>query len=311
MKSSTDVFLTQVLCNNLLLKSNGRYRVDLSMQKFLPALLVCYTIISQAFASGDPWPVGGRASGMANTSVTLTDSWSLFNNPGGLAGIKQTHLMFCYDNRFGIGGLQSMAAGAAMPLKHGSMGLSVQKLGDALYSEQMAGIAFSHKISHVQLGIKANYVQIHVSDLGTKGALLMEFGGVATITPVLFFGAHVYNFNQAKLASYQDERIPTVMKTGLSYRPTSQLMLNLEAQKDIDFPAMVKAGVEYQIVKHVYLRTGISTRPGISHFGMGLHKKKFLLDYALRTHTTLGLSHHLSVTVSFDKKTHVEKINKY
>ena len=193
----------------------------------------------------------------------------------------------------------------AMPLNHGCFGVSVQKLGDALYSEQMAGVAFSHKISHVQLGVKANYVQIHISDLGTKGVLAMEFGGIASITPQLFFGAHVYNFNQAKLASYQDERIPTVMKTGLSYRPISQLMLNLEAQKDIDFPATVKAGVEYEIIKHLYLRTGISTKPSINHFGFGLHKKKFHFDYALRTHTTLRLSHHLSVALSFDKKTQV------
>jgi hypothetical protein len=217
--------------------------------------------------------------------------------------------MFACDNRFGIAGLQSMAAGAVLPLRYGNFGLSVQKLGDALYSEQIAGLAFSHKISHVQLGIKANYVQIHVGDLGTKGALVMEFGGVATITPQLSFGAHVYNLNQAKLARYQDERIATLMKTGLSYKPISQLMLNLEAQKDMDFPAMVKAGVEYEIVKNFYLRSGISTKPYINYFGLGLHKKRFHFDYALRTHAALGLSHHLSVTLAFEKKKTPEKIS--
>jgi hypothetical protein len=277
------------------------------MQKLLLAIFSCFLLNTRAFAGGDPWPVGGRASGIASTAVTLTDGWSLVNNPAGLAGINQLHLMFAYDNRFGIAGLQSIAAGMAMPLKHGCVGLSVQKLGDALYSEQMAGIAFSHKIAHVQLGIKASYVQIHVGDLATKGALAMEFGGIATITPQLFFGAHVYNFNQAKLAAYQDERMPAVMKAGLSYRPITQLMLNLEAGKDIDFPATVKAGIEYQIIKHFYLRTGISTRPGMGHFGMGLHKKKFHFDYALRTHPALGLSHHVSVALPFERKTQARK----
>ena len=277
------------------------------MRTFLLGIILCFTLDIQTFASGDPWPVGGRASGIANTALTLTDGWSLFNNPAGLAGSKQLHVLFAFDSRFGIAGLQSVGAGVAMPLRQATVGISVQKLGDALYSEQMAGIAFSHKISHVQLGIKANYVQVHVGDLGTKGALAMEFGGIATITPQLFFGAHVYNFNQAKLASYQDERIPTVMKTGLSYRPITRLMLNLEAQKDTDFPATVNAGIEYQIVSQFYLRTGIATKPGIQHFGIGVHKKKFHFDYALRTHPTLGLSHHLSVALTFDRKTQATK----
>jgi hypothetical protein len=258
-------------------------------------------LIGDILASGDPWPVGGRASGIANTAVTITDSWALFNNPGGLAGIRQYHLLFDYDNRFGIAGLQSIAAGVVLPARYGSYGVSVQKTGDALYSEQMAGAAFSHKINHVQLGIKASYLQIHVGDIGTKAALVMEFGGVASITPQLSFGAHVYNLNQAKLARYQDERIPTVMKTGLSYKPINKLMLNLEAQKDIDFPAVVKAGVEYEIVKNIYLRTGISTKPSINYFGWGLHKKVFHFDYAMRSHTVLGLSHHLSVALPFGK----------
>ena len=272
------------------------------MYKQLLCILCCFTLLSRAYASGDPWPIGGRASGIANTSVTLTDSWALFNNPAGLAGITQMHLMFAYDNRFGIAGLQSMAAGAVFPSRYGCFGFSVQKLGDALYSEQMAGLAFSHKMGLVQLGMKASYMQVHVGDRGTKGALVMEFGGVATITPQLSFGAHIYNFSQAKLARYQDERIPTVMKTGLSYRPISKVMLNIEAQKDIDFPAMVKAGVEYQLIKNLYLRTGITTKPHVTYFGVGLHKKRFHFDYALRTHASLGLSHHLSVAVVFEKR---------
>jgi hypothetical protein len=135
----------------------------------------------------------------------------------------------------------------------------------------------------------------------------MEFGGVATITPHLSFGAHVYNLNQAKLARYQDERLATLMKTGVSYKPIARLMLNLEAQKDIDFPAMVKAGVEYEIVKSFYLRTGVSTKPYISYFGIGVHKKKIQFDYALRTHTALGLSHHLSISLAFEKRKTQEK----
>ncbi len=273
------------------------------MQKFILGCLLYVSVLSEVTASGEPWPVGGRAVGIANTTVALADGWALFNNPAGVSGIKQMHFLFAHDNRFGLEGLQGLAAGLVYPLKFGNAGVGIQKTGDALYNEHIVGFAYGHKLNHVQVGIKTNYTQIHVADLGTKGVITFEFGGIATISPQLSFGAHIYNFTQARLASYQDERIPTVMKTGISYKPITKLMLNLEGEKDINFPATVKAGIEYQVINHVYVRTGISTKPGVNYFGLGISKKKFQLDYALHTHATLGLSHHLSVALTFEKRT--------
>jgi hypothetical protein len=92
------------------------------------------------------------------------------------------------------------------------------------------------------------------------------------------------------------------MKAGISYKPFKKLMLNLETEKDIDYPAMVKAGVEYEIVTHLFLRTGITSKPFVNHFGIGFSRKHFHFDYALRTHPVLGFSHHLSLVCSFEKK---------
>lgn len=272
------------------------------MQKCLLSFYLMFMITLQAIASGDPFPVGGRALGIGNTTVTLTDSWSLFNNPAGITGVTQLNIMFAYDNRFGMPGMQSIATGLVYPFTQGTLGVSISRFGDDLYSEHMAGVAYSHQISKVRLGIKANYVQVSAGDVSARRTFTFQFGGIAAITPQLSFGAHIYNFNQAKLAEYQDERIPTIMKAGLSYKPFTKLMLNLETEKDIDFPAMVKAGVEYEIIKNLYLRTGITSKPFTGHFGIGFGRKNFQFDYALRTHASLGISHHLSLAYQFKKK---------
>lgn len=266
-------------------------------------LLFFITLLSSSpiFASGDPYPTGGRAMGMGNASVTLTDAWSLFNNVGGIGSNKATHFLCAYDNRFDLPGMQSMAVGLLHPVSFGNVGISINRFGDKLYSEHLVGLAYGNKISNVELGIKANYVQIQVGDLGTRHTLALEFGGVARITPQLTFGAHVYNFSRAKLASYQDERVPTLMKAGLQYKPFNKLILAVEAQKDIDFAAQVKVGVEYQIVKYFLLRTGVSSRPYINYFGFGFRPKHFQFDYAFCTHTYMGLSHHLSIGFFFNK----------
>lgn len=270
-------------------------------------LSCCFLWSACLFAGGEPYPVGARALGMGNASVTFTDAWSLFSNPAGLADVSQMHGLFAYDNRFNLPGMHTMAAGFVCPSKYGSVGISINRFGDDLYSEHLVGLAYSHRVSNVRLGAKVNYVQIHAGDLGTRSTIAFEFGGVATITPELSFGAHVYNFNQAKVADYQDERIPTVMKAGLSYKPIRQLLLCVEAEKDVDYPATVKAGLEYEIVRQVHLRTGISTKPSVGYFGVGFSPKQFQVDYAVRTHPTLGLSHHVSFAYRFGKIVKSEK----
>lgn len=273
------------------------------MKHFYFFLLFFASFSSVLFASGDPVPAGGRAWSLAGTTLTLTDGWALFSNAAGLTGVTSPHFLFACDHRYGLAGFNTVTAGFVFPTRYVKAGISFERFGDQLYNEQKLGIAFSHKLDRVSLGLKVNYFQVAISETGTHKRLLFELGGITEITPKLFFGAHVYNFNQARMANYQDERIPTVLKAGLSWRPISKVMLNAETTKDIDFPATFNAGVEYEAVKNVYLRTGISTNPTINYFGLGLQHKQLGFDYALRTHPILGWSHHLSMSLKIRKKT--------
>jgi hypothetical protein len=271
------------------------------MKHGLP-LLICLCLHFTVYASGDPFPMGARAWGMGNATLTVSDGWAVFNNISGLAGVQHRNILVAYDNRYGVSGFQTMAIGYIHPLRYGTLGVSLNRFGDNLYNEHKLGVAFSHQLDRVSLGLKINYVQFAIDELGSRSRILFEFGGITTITSQLSFGAYIYNFNQAKLADYQDERIPTVMRAGLSYHPIAKLMLNAEVEKDVDFPATVKVGLEYEVVKHLYLRTGVTTKPFVNHLGLGFVKNKFQFDYAARTHPILGLSHHLSVGYRIEKK---------
>lgn len=248
--------------------------------------------------------MGARAYGMANASVTLKDQWSVFNNIGGMAGVKNISGQIAYHNRFGIANFQTFALGVVAPVKVGVVGLSVSRFGDNLYSEQRLGLGYSHQIKNVSLGAKINYVQVRIQDLGSQGAFAFEFGGVARISKEITFGAHIYNFNQGRLkTSFGDaEKVPVIMKAGLSYQPVKALLVNIETEKDIDLPATFKAGVEYELVKNIFLRTGIQTEPFNNFFGIGFTPRWFQLNYALSTNDALGVSHHLSFTYQLGKK---------
>ncbi|WP_027000657.1 hypothetical protein [Eisenibacter elegans] len=246
-------------------------------------------------------PVGARAVGMGDAAVTLQDQWSVFNNIGGLAGVTEMMVVAGYENRFGIAGFQTFSAGIVTPLNNiGVAGLTLARFGDELYSEQKYGLGFSHRLGIVSLGLKVNYVQVAVQELGGTGAVVVEFGGVAEITPNLFFGAHIYNLNRGKFRTFfEDELLPVVLKTGLSYRPFSSLMINIEAMKDLEQEARFKAGLEYLIIPKVQLRTGLQTQPVANFFGVGFTPKRFQVDYAMVINQRLGFMQHVAVSYRF------------
>jgi hypothetical protein len=265
-------------------------------------LLLCglvalsFAALAQSHRAGG----GARAAGQANVALTLGDAWALFNNVGALAWHQQPSALFAYDNRFAVNGLQVVKAGATSPLRWGAVGgLGVSRFGDALLNETVATLGLGHRIGNYSVGLGLNYVQISLQGLGTASRLALEFGGAAQLTPQLWLGAHVYNFNQARLANFQDERLPTLMRAGLSYRPNARLLLSAEAHRDLDYPTSVRAGLEYHVLDQLALRTGAASQPFSQSFGVGWRFWAWQVDYALATHPQLPLSHFLSLTYQF------------
>lgn len=245
--------------------------------------------------------LGGRSAGMAGASLTLGDEYSLFNNIGGLGRVEDHTAFAAYQNRYGVSQFQVVGAGAIYTSDIGNAGVGFYKFGDDIYSEQRVHLAVGNKIQMVSLSVGVDILQYNISTVGTSNALAIQFGGIAEVTPQIRFGAHIFNLNQAKFDSETGERIPTVMKGGFSYRPSDELMLNLEVEKDLDFDEIFKAGIEYQIIEKVFVRTGISTQPFIGAFGVGFHPKNLKFDYGFSNDSKLGNIHELSVAYSLKK----------
>lgn len=269
------------------------------MKRLACITLTIITICAKAQVGS--FNLGARSAGMAGASLTLGDEYSLFNNIGGMGRVENHAAFASYQNRYGISQFQVIGAGALYHTDIGNAGVGFYKFGDDLYSEQRVHLAVGNKIQMVSLALGVDLLQYHVSTVGTSQALAIQFGGIAEITPQLRFGAHIFNLNQAEVSSETGDKIPTVMKGGLSYRPSEELMLNLEVEKDLDFEEVLKAGIEYQIIENVFLRTGISTEPFLSAFGVGFHPKNFKFDYAFSNDSKLGNIHEISVAYSFKK----------
>ena len=276
-------------------------RIFLLKRLFLFLLFSCSTGLL-AWAGGGPLPLGGRAWGVAGASLAFADGWALWNNAGALGGVRNRQVVVAYDLRFGMKGLQTMAAGYVQPLRKGVFGASVGRFGDELYSENTLGVAYSRGWDNVTLGMKANYMAVAMSEVGVRHCATLEIGGTARLLPELTLGFHAYNITRSRLDQNTGERLPTVLRLGVSYKPLEKIVLNAETEKDILFPASLRLGVEYEAVRNLRLRTGFASRPQTVTFGIGFSPKRLQLDYAVRTHPVLGLSHHVSIGWSLNRR---------
>ncbi|SIS72866.1 PorV/PorQ family protein [Belliella pelovolcani] len=242
----------------------------------------------------DTYAKGARSMGMGNANLSLTDTWSVFNNIGALGRITKSSVAVGYDHRFQLNELTTLSSGAILANDKLNLGLSMSTFGDEHFNQRHIGIGISNQMGIASLGIKVNYVQTNIEGFGRSAVPVVEFGGLAELSPNLFFGAHIYNLTNAKVSKISNDHIPTVVKSGLSYLPTDKLTINLEAEKDILLDPVLKLGLEYNLMDKLWMRTGINTNPSNLFFGIGFRPKDFVIDYAMTQNQYLGATHHFS-----------------
>ena len=258
-----------------------------------------------ALSNQDDFPIGARSWGMANAVVAHSDHYAVVNNIAGLATQRDASVFSSYHSYYGFDGINTLAFGVVVPVQEELVsGFSVQRFGDKLYNELSFGLGVAHRINRISLGIKINYRQIAVNAPSlslSKKALVVEMGGIAQLSSTVFLGAHVYNLAQGSFSGEGSELLPTVLKTGLSYVPTKSLRLSAELVKDTDYPASLRAGLEYEPIPNLFVRTGIASKPGTNHFGLGFVGGSFTVDYAASSHPQLGWSHHFTLAYAWKR----------
>lgn len=245
---------------------------------------------------------GAKSAGLGHTNVSLSNVWSVQNNIGALGFVEEPQLAFGFHTRLHLQELNTFGALAVVPLPKGACGASISRYGTGPYSLQGAGVGYSHKISYISLGVKFSYLQRSIEHLGSQGAMVLEAGGKAELLPQLHFAAHGYNLSQSRFSTQNEERIPTLLKAGLTFLPTDKLQLFLQTFKDIEYPARFSAALAYLLVPELQLRTGLQTQPLNVSFGLGFELRRILFDYAFQQQPALGVQHFLSIGYKLKKR---------
>jgi len=264
-------------------------------------LIVFFSFQIFLFAAHDNVPEGGRSAAMANASVALTDFWSLQNNQAGLAFYNHSAGGIYFENRYLVKEMSLKAGGCVLPVKAGVLGMNLSYFGYPKYNESKIGLAYARSFGNVlAIGVQLDYLLTSISEnYGNKGVATFEIGLLSKINDHLNIGAHIFNPIQAKLSDYNNERIPAIIRVGAAYSFDENILLTVEAEKDTQLDPLLKCGLEYRIIKQIYIRGGISTNPGLYSFGFGLDFKKLKIDFSSSVHEVLGYSPQISIIYTF------------
>lgn len=262
--------------------------------------LFLITYIGDSFSQNHTISVDARANGMGNAVVSNKGLLSLINNIGGLGDVRTSEFILSHRIIHDLPFFNSTYIGYIKPAKKGTLGFDIFRFGDDLYNEHRLGIGFSNVIDKVSLGVKAHLLQYMIEGLGTRRVVFVEFGGVTQFSEQLFFGTNIYNVNQANISSQGNETIPIIIRMGLSYIPYHLLIINIETEKDVDLPPLLKLGLEYEFTQNLFARVGLNHNPFRGFWGFGIAKKKFSLDISLGSSPVLGISNEFSIVYHLD-----------
>ena len=250
----------------------------------------------------DLMPVGSREAGMGGCSVVNVDLWGVSNNQASLGFMQNAVIGIHYENRFGVNGLGYKAFAAALPTNSGTFGLKINYLGYSAYNDLETGITYGKSFGkRFSVGIGLNYLRTYIAhDYGSTGIALAEIGILSEPIDNLFIGAHFYNITRAKyFNTINNETLPSIFKLGAGYNFSDNAFLTAEIDKNIDYPIVFRAGIEFKIVKDFVVRTGISTNSTLISLGMGYKTKGLSIDLAFSYHQYLGYSPFITLTYNF------------
>ncbi len=273
------------------------------MKKHILLLLIFFIVVGSVFSANDNYPFGGRSAGMANAAVTLYDFWAVSHNQAGIALEDNMAAGFYYENRFGLKELGLGAGAFVLPTDAGNFGLNFTYFGYSQYNESKVGLAYARNFGeNLSAGLQLNYLSTSIAeDYGSQANFTFELGAIYQLIDNFYVGAHLYNPVKAKIGDYDDERIPTILRFGMSYLFSERVMVILETEKDINQPYNFKLGIEYHITDPVYIRGGIGTDNNQNAFGAGILFSNFRIDLAASYHNVLGYSPQFSMIYEFQQ----------
>lgn len=263
---------------------------------FLTLLLALYSVSNAQVSPG------ARQIALSQSDIAQSnDVFAIFNNPSGLAQINWREFGVYYSpSPFGVEELANAYGSYTEPFSFGNISVGYMQYGFELYKENKIALSFASRVDEkFFLGATLLYQNLSIKRYGNDNAYVLNLGGLYYFEENFRLGLYLHNITRSTYGD-EDDQIPFIMSTGLSYDFDENITFNGAVEKELDFDPSFRFGVEYRLIEYVSIRTGFMSEPSSYSVGVGIHYSFLNLDYAFFTHTDLGLTHQAGIIIDFD-----------
>jgi hypothetical protein len=242
-------------------------------------------------------PVALLGSGLAG--VSSNDPGAILLNPASLAFVSSIQSSVFYSpSPFGLPQLSNGGVFAAVPSGSFNSALTLTSIGFSAYREMTATISLGSNMAEgFCIGGNLNINYLSIEGYGSETNIGIDVGAVMNIVENLRWGFSLLNINRPVIGLEKDP-LPQWYLTGFTYDLSDFADVSVDAVKDVRYPISLRIGTHYEPVEFLVVRFGIWSDPSRYFAGIGIRYRGLLFDYAVATHTELGLSH--SIGFSFE-----------
>ena len=295
-------------------------RIKQNFSLIIFIILMAYGLAIHSYAGlfDDRYP-SPRFTAMGGTGVAVAnDVWAAYYNPAGLARVPGVQVATSYLRLFNLSFLTNFfgAATYQLPGSYGTASLTFQYFGVNYQNQNLSGeytvslshgfyllndihtsLAFGYSLKgyHWQLGESLEY-----GDLGSASSFGLDVGLLASVYGRTYLGVYFLNVNAPKIGATTQHDLPQRIVVGMAYQPYDGVTTSLDFNKTLGVGEIqVWGGAEFRVFQRLFLRFGGTTNPNRFSTGIGLHIAQFQLDYALITHSELGETHQMGLSIRF------------
>ena len=266
-------------------------------------LLLLMVVAPPSVCLGQVHTEGARAVALAGAVTALSgEAWGA-GNPASWATVAQHHFAAFGSQAYGLEELRRGSILYVHPSPWGAFAARASTFGFAAYRETVLVAGYSRSFSlgttrslHGGLALRYRHVRL-AAPYGATGSLALSVGWLVRLLPTLQAAFHA-----GSLAAGWRQEAPSARRSlalGFCYRPAASMRVLADLYKEARWPLALRAGIEVQPVRSLFLRIGLATAPMIFSGGAGLHLGRVRASLAAQHHLALGWSPALSFGVAW------------
>lgn len=222
------------------------------------------------------------------------NAFSAAANPSLAASVKKFTIGIYNERRHLIKGLDNYLLSAALPVKHGGLGVYIKYFSSGAFRQSETGIAYAKRLGQIDIGAQFNYHTLSIAGYGKDATVLVDAGTLWRITDQLHLVAGIYNIAGARLNKL-NEKLAYETGCAFGYKVSTQLLLLLEVTKHESKPVNIRTGLQYNPASAIIIYGGIDAATTQPYGAFSWQWNDYRVLMSVRFHQQLGITSGLGL----------------